>query len=115
MCESSRLAEGIPHSHLGLVVGVVVDGLLGMGQCAVAPAGKLDKSQEDLGDESWCRRKCVLSCSAADANHAVLIWAGGDSFGGREDEVRFWQDGWCRVLAKVRWSMSCCTAARAPL
>ena len=59
-------------------------------------------------------KKSFLSCIAADANHAVLIGAGGDSFGGREDQVRFWQDGWCRVLSKVRWSMSCCAAARAP-
>ena len=108
----SRLAEGIPLSHLGLVVGVVIDGLLGMGQCAVAPGGKLDKSQEDLGGEAGVEEKFsfVHRCG-----HAVLIRAGGDSFGGWEDEVRFWQDGWCRVLAKVRWSMSCCTAARAPL
>ena len=74
-----------------------MDGLLGMGQCAVAPAGKLDKSQEDLGDEAGVEEKFsfVHRCG-----HAVLIRAGGDSFGGWEDEVRFWQDGWCRVLAK---------------
>ena len=84
---------------------MVVDALVGMAQCAVAPAGKLDKSQEELGDEAAVEEK-FFSCIAADADHAVLIWTGGDSFGGREEHFRFWQDGWCRVLAKVRWSMS---------
>ena len=88
-----------------------MDGLLGMGQCAVAPAGKIDKSQEDLGDEAGVEKKFSL---VHRCGRAVLILPGGDSFGGREDQVRFWQDGWCRVLAKVRWSMSCCAAARAP-
>ena len=92
---------------------MVVDALVGMAQCAVTPAGKLDKSQEELGDEAGVEEK-FFSCIAADADHAVLIWTVGDSFGGREDQVRFWQDVWCRVLAKVRWSMSCCAAARAP-
>ena len=86
--------------------------LLGMAQCAVAPAGKNRQVIGGFGDEAGVEKKSVLSCSAADANHAVLIRAGGDSCGGREDQVRFWQDGWCRVLAKVRWSMSCCAAAR---
>ena len=92
---------------------MVVDALVGMAQCAVTPAGKLDKSQEELGDEAAVEEK-FFSCIAADADHAVLIWTGLDSFGGREDQVCFWQEGWCRVLAKVRWSVSCCAAARAP-
>ena len=59
-------------------------------------------------------KKKFFSCIAADADHAVLIRTGGDSFGGREDRVCFWQDGWSCVLAKVRWSMCCCAAARVP-
>ena len=57
-----------------------------MAQCAVTPAGKLDKSQEELGDEAAVEEK-FFSCIAADADHAVLIWTGLDSFGGREDQV----------------------------
>ena len=54
------------------------------------------------------------TCLAEDAEHAVLLTTGGDSFSGRADQVRIWQDGVCRVLAKMRWSMSCSAAARVP-
>ena len=104
--------------------------------CAVAWAGGFDNSQWDSLDEvgfgamveRWHQannqfvflwemklvsKKSFLSCIAADANHA-LPTTRRDSFSRREDQVRFWKDGWSCVLAKVRWSLSCCAAARVP-
>ena len=113
---ASYVTEGVPLYPLSRDVGVVVDALPGFAQCAVAPAGKLANSQEDffLGMKPVSSDDTTPTCVAEDAEHAVLLTTGGDFFSGRADHVRFWQDGVCRVLAKVRWSMSCSAAARVP-